>query len=105
MKEKVTFTCGRIDDIFYCTSTDDAHPDRKPAIGMATKAKEKYPEIDFSKSIMIGDKAGDMQWGRNIGAFTVWIPSIRFKGTVDPADIDLTCGSLFEFAHLLQLNE
>lgn len=105
MLEKIERTCGRIDDIFFCISTDDAHPDRKPSPGMAYRAKEKYPEIDFSKSIMIGDKAGDMQWGRNIGALTVLVRSERYKDSIDPAEVDLACSSLFEFAHLLQLSE
>lgn len=103
MKETVEKTCGRIDDIFYCISTDDAHPDRKPSPGMAHKAREKYPEIDFSKSIMVGDKSADMQWGKNIGALTVWITSETYQHSVDPSLVDLTCTSLAEFAHLLKL--
>lgn len=102
MKEKIERTSGRIDDIFYCISADDAHPDRKPSPGMAYRAKEKFPEIDFSKSIMVGDKSIDMQWGRNIGAMTVWISSPRFKDTINPAEIDFACNSLFEFVHHLQ---
>jgi D-glycero-alpha-D-manno-heptose 1-phosphate guanylyltransferase len=105
MREKIEGTCGRIDDIFCCTSTDDNHPDRKPSPGMAHRAKEKYPEIDFSKSIMIGDKDVDMQWGRNIGSLTVLIRSERFKDSISLSDVDLACNSLFEFAHLLQLSE
>ena len=105
MLEKIELCAGRIDDIFFCTSVDDNHPDRKPSPGMAYRAKEKYPEIDFSKSIMIGDKSVDMQWGRNIGSLTVLIRSERFKDTISPAEVDLACNSLFEFAHLLQLSE
>lgn len=104
MIDKVEKTCGRIDDIFYCISPDDAHPDRKPSPGMAHKAKVKYPEIDFSKSIMVGDKAVDMQWGKNIGALTVWITSETYKHSVDPSIVDLACNSLAEFAHLLKIN-
>ena len=104
MKDKIEKTCGRIDDIFYCISIDDAHPDRKPSPGMAYRAKEKFPEIDFTKSIMVGDKSGDMQWGRNIGAMTVWITSKRYRDTVNPLEIDLACNSLFEFAHHFQFS-
>ena len=105
MRDKIERISGRIDDIFYCTSTDDTHPDRKPSPGMAFRAKEKYPDIDFSKSIMIGDKAADMQWGRNVGSLTVLINSDRYKDTIDHDEVDLSCNSLFEFAHLLQLSE
>jgi D-glycero-alpha-D-manno-heptose 1-phosphate guanylyltransferase len=105
MKSNIEQGGGRIDDIFYCTSTDNAHPDRKPSPGMAFRAREKYPEIDFSKSVMVGDKSADMQWGRNIGALTVLIRSTRYKDTIDPSSVDIACDSLFEFAHLLQYNE
>jgi len=105
MKSNIEKAGGRIDDIFYCTSTDNAHPDRKPSPGMAFRAQEKYPEIDFSKSVMVGDKSADMQWGRNIGALTVLIRSARYKDTIDPSSVDIACDSLFEFAHLLQHNE
>ncbi len=105
MKSNIEMAGGRIDDIFYCTSTDNAHPDRKPSPGMAFRAQEKYPEIDFSKAVMVGDKSADMQWGRNIGALTVLIRSERYKDTIDPSSVDITCDSLFEFAHLLQDNE
>ncbi len=105
MKSNIEKAGGRIDDIFYCTSTDNAHPDRKPSPGMAFRAQEKYPEIDFSKSVMVGDKSADMQWGRNIGAMTVLIMSARYKDTIDPSTVDITCDSLYTFVHLLQLNE
>lgn len=105
MKSNIEMAGGRIDDIFYCTSTDNAHPDRKPSPGMAFRAQEKYPEIDFSKAVMVGDKSADMQWGRNIGALTVLIRSERYKDTIDPSSVDIACNSLFQFAHLLQYNE
>lgn len=105
MKSKIEKAGGRIDDIFYCTSNDNAHPDRKPNPGMAFRAQEKYPEIDFIKSVMIGDKSADVEWGRNIGALTVLIRSERYKDTIDPCAVDMACDSLYTFAHLLQHNE
>lgn len=39
---------------------------RKPDIGMLEEAKEKY-KIDFSKSIIIGDKESDILAGKNAG--------------------------------------
>jgi hypothetical protein len=44
-----------------------------------------------------------MQWGKNIGAFTVWVSSELVKRATPPSDADLTCNSLFEFAHLLDI--
>lgn len=105
MKSNIEKAGGRIDDIFYCTSTDNAHPDRKPSPGMAFRAQEKYPEIDFSKSVMVGDKSADMGWGRNIGALTVLIRSERYKDMIDFSYVDIACDSLYAFSHLLQHNE
>jgi histidinol-phosphate phosphatase family protein len=58
---------GRIDKIYYCTALADADPNRKPNIGMALQAKKDFPDIDFSKSVMIGDKESDMQFAANTG--------------------------------------
>jgi len=64
---------GRIDKIYYCTETDENAECRKSNIGMGLKAKEDYPEIEFSKSIMIGDSTSDMEFGKNRGMKTVFI--------------------------------
>lgn len=58
---------GRIDAIYYCTSINDCDPDRKPNPGMAFQAKRDFPDIDFSKSILIGDSESDMEFARNVG--------------------------------------
>jgi histidinol phosphatase-like enzyme len=42
---------------------------------MADLAKEQFPEIDFSKSIMVGDTDGDIEFGKNLGMKTVLIES------------------------------
>ena len=60
---------GRIDKIYYCTDLNDASPNRKPNIGMALQAKKDFPNIDFSKSIMVGDSNSDMEFGRRAGMF------------------------------------
>lgn len=36
---------GRIDEIFYCTSTDNDHPDRKPNAGMAYRAQKNSHQL------------------------------------------------------------
>lgn len=66
---------ARIDKIYYSTEMDG--PNRKPNPGMGWKAKRDFPEIEFSKSVMIGNTMGDMQFGKNIGAYTIFIASNR----------------------------
>ena len=89
---------GRIDEIFYCTSTDEENPYRKPNPGMAFEAKKKFPPIDFKKSIMVGNNLSDMQFGRNAGMFTIHVrtthPDIRLPHDL----IDMSFADLFEFA-------
>jgi histidinol-phosphate phosphatase family protein len=58
---------GRIDKIYHCTALDDADTNRKPNIGMALQAKRDFPDIDFGKSVMIGDSESDMQFAENAG--------------------------------------
>jgi histidinol-phosphate phosphatase family protein len=55
---------GRIDKIYYCTALDDTNPNRKPNIGMALQAKQDFPDIDFSRSVMIGDSDSDMEFAK-----------------------------------------
>lgn len=62
----------KIDKIYVCTAlleSDD--PCRKPNIGMALQAKEDFPDIDFSNSVMVGDTTSDMKFGKNAGMRTV----------------------------------
>jgi histidinol phosphatase-like enzyme len=35
---------------------------RKPSIGMALQAQRDFPDIDFSRSLMIGDSESDRQF-------------------------------------------
>ncbi|MCX8075741.1 MAG: HAD hydrolase-like protein, partial [Aquificaceae bacterium] len=44
---------------------------RKPNIGLALQAKEVFPDIDFSKSIVVGDSVSDMEFAKRIGAIGI----------------------------------
>ena len=51
---------GRIDKVYVCTDLDSAHsPNRKPEIGMALQAQHDFPEVDFHRSVMVGDSKSD----------------------------------------------
>ena len=49
-------------------------PVRAAAVPKA-QAKKDFPEIDFHKSIIIGDSLSDMEFGRTAGMKTVFISS------------------------------
>src|SRR5665811_2377549 len=46
---------GKITKIYICTDLDNSSPNRKPNPGMGLQAKKEFPEVDFSKSVMIGN--------------------------------------------------
>ena len=70
---------------------------RKPSPQMAYQAKDKLKDIDFSKSIMIGDTDTDIEFGKNLEMKTVLIES-REKCFANP---DIKVSSLTELNQLL----
>jgi len=65
---------GRIDRIYCCPSLEtDNDPNRKPGIGMGLQAKRDFPDIDFSRSLMIGDNASDMIFAEKLGMSRIFI--------------------------------
>ena len=71
---------GFVNDIFYCPDLASKNQNcRKPNPTMAYKAKEKYPSIDFNKSLMIGDSESDMIFAHNVGCHALFISPIIHK--------------------------
>lgn len=68
---------------------------------MALRALEDFPAIDFTKSIMVGNKPSDMRFGRSLGMLTVFITSTNPNQPFPHPDIDLRFTSLLEFAKSL----
>ena len=67
---------GRIDRLYMCPMLASKKPNcRKPNPDMALMAKIDFPEIDFHKSIMIGDSVSDMQFGKKLGMKNILIPT------------------------------
>jgi histidinol-phosphate phosphatase family protein len=98
MLEKINHTGGRIDAVFFAPQLhNEGHEDRKPGIGMPMKAKIDFPEIEFKKSILIGDSITDMQLGRKLNMINIFISP---KSLVKIGDelIDFWYKSLAEFS-------
>lgn len=94
MKTEVESANGRIDAVFYAPNlASENSPLRKPGIGMALNAKKIFPQIDFSRSIMVGDTASDMQFARNAGMKAVFCCS-----AAEEVSADVRVSSLPEFA-------
>ncbi|MFA5573865.1 MAG: HAD family hydrolase [Brumimicrobium sp.] len=88
----------QIDGIYCATNLKgDVDDRRKPNPKLALEAKADFPEIDFSKSIMVGDTESDIIFGKNLGMKTVLVKS-KEKVTLQP---DLLVSNLIEFANEL----
>ena len=89
---------GRIDKIYHCPDKPDSNsPNRKPETGMALQAQVDFPEIDFSRSVIVGDSLSDMEFGARLGMVkvfiggkgedpSVWQPEYQFETLKEFAD-------------------
>jgi D-glycero-D-manno-heptose 1,7-bisphosphate phosphatase len=98
MQAEIKKNNGRTDAVYYCSSTDNDHSHRKPNAGMGLAAVQDFPDIDFTKAIMVGNTISDMQFGRNLGVHTVFLPTTRPEVLHDDPDIDAVYPSLLDFA-------
>jgi len=105
MLQEIEATGGRIDAIYYATSLDNDHPERKPHPGMALKAKADFPDIDFNKSIIVGNNISDMEFGRNTGMHTVFVRTTQPDLPLPHPFIDLAFNDLLKFASALPVQQ
>jgi len=92
---------GRIDAIYYCSDLEDVSPFRKPNPGMGLEAIKRFPAIDVNRSIMIGNTLSDMEFGRNLGVHTIFLPTTRPEVDTNDSRIDHVCKDLPDFARQL----
>jgi histidinol-phosphate phosphatase family protein len=101
MLEQVAAVGGRIDKVYYCPDLDEKSPNRKPNPGMGLQAAQEHPEIDFSRSLMVGNTMGDMQFGKTLGMTTVFIPSTKPMPDLPHPLVDFVAPDLFSLAKAL----
>jgi len=100
MLEEIENAGGRIDKIYFCTEMESEN--RKPNPGMGLQAIKDFPEIDLSKSIMIGNTLSDMRFGRNLGvAINIFLPTTRKDVDINNPDIDLVFTDLLAVSKAL----
>jgi len=91
---------GRIDKIYHCPHLESDHCScRKPETGMALLAQKDFPEIDFNKSVIVGDGIHDMEFGKVLQMYTMFIS----QNTINNSLIDLQFSSLKAFAEMLDV--
>jgi len=110
LQKEVEQVGGHIDGFYYCPH----HPEkgigsykqncncRKPEPGMFYNAKKDL-DIDFSTSIMVGDKISDVKGGINLGMRSILVKTGH--GVEEVSKLDFPCevyDSLFDFAKELE---
>jgi D-glycero-D-manno-heptose 1,7-bisphosphate phosphatase len=64
---------ARFDGVYFCPDRPDlATARRKPGVGMVLEAQRDH-KIDFARSFFVGDKAIDIECGRNAGVRTILV--------------------------------
>jgi D-glycero-D-manno-heptose 1,7-bisphosphate phosphatase len=92
---------GRIDAVYFCPHIAGLCQCRKPEIGMAINAKKDFPDIDFSKSIMVGDSVSDMIFAKSAGMMAVKLLSMDKNEVMDKNLADIFATDLFSFYNLV----
>jgi D-glycero-D-manno-heptose 1,7-bisphosphate phosphatase len=86
---------ARIDGFFICPHEENECNCRKPLTGLFEQAVARFPEITAATSVMIGDSASDVEFGRRLGMKTILVDARDSAAQV--AELaDLRFGSLAE---------
>lgn len=95
MIDEIKSFSGKIDKVYYCTDLSHDSDCRKPNTGMALRALSDFPEINFDKSVLIGDSDSDILFGNKLGMICVKIEDSEMSKSKNY----ITCRSLIEFAN------
>jgi len=69
---------GKLNKIYFAPQLREENSNyRKNGTGMGLHAKYDYPDIDFSKSILIGDSESDIDFGIKLGMKTIMLKNSR----------------------------
>ena len=97
--KEIELAGGKIDKIYFCGDLENASPYRKPNPGMGLQAKQDFPDIDFSKSVMVGNTITDMEFGRNLQiAINIFLPTTHPHIKVQHPMIDLVFPDLLSIS-------
>jgi len=102
MINEISLAGGKIDGIYYCPDlAGEIDNCRKPSVNMAQKAESDFPEIDLTKSIMVGDSPSDIEFGKNAGMHTVFVLHDNDDSASDISS-DLKVKSLAELKSIIK---
>ncbi len=73
VNDRLSDLCPGIDAKLFCPhGPDDNCNCRKPKLGLLEEARRVF-EVDLDNSLMVGDSAGDIEFGRSAGLSTVLV--------------------------------
>ncbi len=75
---------AEIAGIFHCPHDKDQCDCRKPLTGLFLQAQQKFPAIDFTKAIMVGDSSSDIEAGNALGCRTIFVNDERAIAEFQP---------------------
>lgn len=64
---------AQVDAFLICPHEAGECNCRKPLTGLFDQAIARFPGVTAAESVMIGDSAADMEFGRRLGMATIWI--------------------------------
>jgi D-glycero-D-manno-heptose 1,7-bisphosphate phosphatase len=91
---------ARIDGFFVCPHETGECNCRKPLPGLFEQAVARFPEITAATSVMIGDSASDIEFGRCVGMKTILVDA-RHVAEEEATLADLRFGSLADAVEAL----
>jgi len=94
---------AQIHRYYHCSELANTNSKcRKPATGMALQALKDFPEIDFSRSVMVGDSHSDMEFGKTLGMKCILIEGKKEdESKLKNYELDGKFANLFELAQVL----
>jgi histidinol-phosphate phosphatase family protein len=99
MLAEISKVGGNIDKIYFSPfKKEENNITRKPQIGMALQARKEFPEINFKKSVIIGDSISDIIFGKKLKMKTVFVSDDLDLINKNFRIIDFTVKSLYEFS-------
>ncbi len=103
LREQLSAHGLTLDAIYVCPHLAGAGCHcRKPEPGMMEQALTDFPDIDRARSLMVGDSASDMRFGRNAGLPTLFIGKVTDDNRAEiAACADIVFPSLLQFAQTL----
>ena len=105
MTDSIHIAGGRVDRIYSCIAVADTDHNRKPNTGMAMQAREDFPEIDFKHSVIVGNSISDMEFGKRVGMYSVFLTTKHAPYELPNDLIDEQFPSLISWARSIKKAE